>query len=299
MPDLPIVDPHFHLWDLSFGKHPWLAKRPLDRSIAGDLAPLAVSYLLEDYLADIKRQNVVKAVHIEAAWDPDDPVSETRWLQGVADRHGFPHGIVGRCRLHRPDAAQVLEGHAAHPNIRGIRQNLNWDKDPVRVMCERPDLLTDSAWREGFGRLNRHGFSFELQLYAGQMEDGARLARDFPDTQIILDHVGMPIDRDPEGLALWRRGMRLLAEAPNIAVKLSGLGMVDWHWTVDSLRPFILEAIDMFGLDRAMFASNFPVDKLYSSFDALYEAFKTIVAGFTEAERRKLFHDNAVRIYRL
>jgi predicted TIM-barrel fold metal-dependent hydrolase len=109
----------------------------------------------------------------------------------------------------------------------------------------------------------------------------------------------MPVDRDPEALALWRTGMRALAAQPNVWVKISGLGMVDWRWTEDSLRPFVLDTIEIVGPDRCMFASNFPVDKLYSSFDALYGAFKSIVSDFTKSEQRKLFSDTALAVYRI
>ena len=137
-----------------------------------------------------------------------------------------------------------------------------------------------------------------MQIYYPQMEYAYDLARTYPDTQIILNHTGMPVDRDPEDLAAWRKAMVRLAEAPNVACKISGLGMGDWKWTVDSIRPFVLHAIEAFGADRCMFASNFPVDKLFSSYDDLFNAFKAITRGFSAEERRKLFHDNAARFYR-
>jgi predicted TIM-barrel fold metal-dependent hydrolase len=131
------------------------------------------------------------------------------------------------------------------------------------------------------------------------MADAAALARAYPDVLIILDHAGMPVDRDEEGIRRWQRGMRELAAAPNVVVKISGLGTVDWNWTVESIRPFVLETIDAFGVFRCMFASNFPVDKLYSDFDTLYSAFREIIEHFSVDERQMLFHDNAARYYRL
>ncbi len=116
---------------------------------------------------------------------------------------------------------------------------------------------------------------------------------------MIVNHTGMPRDRDPAGLEVWRKGMRQLAERPNVSVKISGLGMSEPNWTADSIRPLVLETIDIFGTDRAMFASNFPVDKAWSTFDVLYDAFKTITTGFSDGERRAMFHDNAERIYRI
>jgi predicted TIM-barrel fold metal-dependent hydrolase len=295
----PVIDAHHHLWDLQNNKYPWLQERPLRRRLEGNIEPIAKDYLLKDYLEDIRNQNIVRSVHIQTGWDPADPVGETRWLQGVADRHGYPHGIVARASLDAPDIEQVLEGHLRYRNVRGIRHMINWHPDPAKTYVNRPDLLTTAAWRRGFGLLHRLGLSFDLQLYPSQMVDAAGLAHANPDTLIILNHAGMPVDRDEEGIRLWQRGIRELASASNVVVKISGLGTVDWKWTVGSIRPFVLQTIEAFGTSRCMFASNFPVDKLYSDFDTLYGAYREITASFSADERRKLFHDNAARYYRV
>lgn len=299
MDDFPIVDPHHHLWDLERFSYPWLSARPLPASVAGDVAPIAKSYLLDDYLADTAKQKVVKSVHVDAGFDPSQPVEETRWLQSIADQRGFPHGIVARAELHRPDVETTLASHCRFPNVRGIRHIVNWHPDPAKTYVTKPDFLTDPAWLRGFAQLKRYNLSFDLQLYPSQMADAAALAAAHGDTTIILNHAGMPVDRDPEALSLWRAGMRALGAQPNVWVKISGLGMVDWRWTEQSIRPFVLETIEIFGPDRCMFASNFPVDKLYSSFDALYDAFKSIVSDFSVGERRKLFSDTALAVYRI
>jgi predicted TIM-barrel fold metal-dependent hydrolase len=299
MNDFPIVDPHHHLWDLERFSYPWLGARPLPASVAGDVAPIAKSYLLDDYLADTTNQNVVKSVHVDAGFDPSLPVEETRWLQSIADQRGFPHGVVARAELHRPDVETTLAAHCRFPNVRGIRHIVNWHPDPAKTYVTKPDFLTDPAWLRGFALLKRFNLSFDLQLYPSQMADAAALAAAHGDTMIILNHAGMPVDRDAEALSLWRTGMRALAAEPNVWVKISGLGMVDWRWTEESLRPFVLDTIEIFGPDRCMFASNFPVDKLYSSFDALYGAFKRIVSDFSMGEQRKLFSDAALAVYRI
>jgi predicted TIM-barrel fold metal-dependent hydrolase len=300
MPDAQaVIDPHHHLWDLGRNRYPWLQARPFKPCLEGDIRAIAKDYLLEDYLADTCDQNVVKSVHLECGWDPSDPVGETEWLQRLADKHGYPHGIVARATLDSPEVEQVLEGHARYRNVRGIRQAINWHPDPVKTYVNRPDLIRTEAWRRGFGLLRRFDFSFDLQLYPAQMADAVALARLYPDTLIILNHAGMPVDRDAEGLNIWRRGISDLATVANVVVKISGLGTVDWKWTVDSIRPFVLRSIEAFGVSRCMFASNFPVDKLYSDFDTLYGAFRKITESFSADERRMLFHDNAVRYYRL
>jgi predicted TIM-barrel fold metal-dependent hydrolase len=300
MPDAQqVIDPHHHLWDLGHNTYPWLQKRPLTPRLEGDIGPIAKDYLLEDYLADTGQQKVVKSVHVECGWDPSDPVGETKWLQDLAEKHGYPHGIVARATLDAPDIEQVLEGHTRYKNIRGIRHAINWHPDPAKTYVNRPDLIRTEAWRQGFGLLRRFGLSFDLQLYPAQMADAVELARAHPDILIILNHAGMPVDRDASSLDLWRRGMRELAAVPNVVVKISGLGTVDWNWTVESIRPFVLQTIEAFGVSRCMFASNFPVDKLYSDFDTLYGALRKITQSFSVDECRMLFHDNAARYYRL
>lgn len=299
MAPVPVIDPHFHLWDLEHNVYPWLMQRPLPASVAGDVAPIAHSYSLKDYRAESARWQIIAAVHVDAGFDPADPIAETRWLQGIAAAEDFPQGIVAAAQLDDPAIADILAAQAAFPNVRGIRHIINWHRDPTKTYVQRADLLTDPLWNAGFARLRDYNLSFDLQLYPSQMVEAANLAARHPETAIILNHAGMPVDRDDDGLAQWRRGMEQLAAQPNVSVKISGLGMVDWHWTVETLRPFVLDTIAIFGIERCMFASNFPVDSLYSDFDTLFDAFDAIVTDFTDAERRALFAENARRVYRL
>ena len=298
MDNLPIIDPHHHLFDLDHGRYPWLQDEMLPR-VFGDYTAIRRNYLIDDYLADTKNQNVVKSVHLQVEYDHNDPVAETRWLQGIADKRGFPHGIVGFADLASPDVQAVIEGHSQYKNVRGIRQCLNFHRDPVKTFIGEPHLMSDPQWRRGYGLLKRFDLSFDLQLYYTQMEEALALARAFPDTPMVLNHTGMPVDRAPEEIAGWQKNMKLLASAPNVACKISGLGMGDWKWSVGTIRPFVLDAIEAFGVERCMFASNFPVDKLFSSYDTVFNAFKTITQDFSDGERSALFHDNAERIYRL
>ena len=297
MADLPIIDAHHHLYDVENNRYPWLQDgvKPI---VFGDYSPICKSYPIEHFLEDCRNQNVVKSVHLDVGFDPSDPVGETRWLQGLADKHGFPHGIVGYANLSMPNVRGILESHLAFANFRGIRQSLNYHPDPVKTYLERPGVSREPDWRRGFALLRDLGLSFDLQIYYPQMDEAYDLARAFPDTQIILNHTGMQVD-GPDHFDAWRRGMQHLASASNVACKISGLGMGDWKWTVDSIRPYVLAAIEAFGVDRCMFASNFPVDKLFSGYDAIFDAFKEITVGLSPEDRRQLFHDNAERFYRL
>ena len=292
-----IVDAHHHLWELSGGyKYPWLQDKPAGEGMLGNLAPIVRDYGAAEYCADTARYDVVKSVHIEAV--PADAIAEVAWLQEMSEGSGLPHAIVGRVELQKPDAEKLMAEHRGYRNVRGIRQIVNWHRNPRFTFTDH-DFLADDAWLAGFKLLRRYDLSFDLQIYPGQMAAAARLAAHNPETLIVLNHTGMPVDRDEAGVAAWRDGMKRLAAEDNVVAKISGLGMVDHGWTEASIRPFVLGTIDYFGVDRAMFGSNFPVDKLYSSFDALYGAFENIVAPFAEDEKNKLFHDNALRTYRL
>jgi predicted TIM-barrel fold metal-dependent hydrolase len=298
MRDIPFVDPHVHLWDLKRIYYPWLTPPFSDDGPNGSVEPIARDYLLDDYLADAARWNVAGIIHVDAGADASAALDETRWLQGLADERGMPQGIVAFAALDDPGVEPLLEAHAAHRNVRGIRHIVNWHPDPRRTYTPR-DVTRDEAWQRGFALLGKYGLSFDLQAYANQFSALAELIGRHPEIQVVINHAGMPVDTDSEGRALWTDGMSALAALPNLAVKISGLGFVHRPWTVELIRPYVLDTIDMFGTDRAMFASDFPTDKLFGTFDATLGAYAGIVAGFSGDEQRALFGRNAARIYRL
>jgi predicted TIM-barrel fold metal-dependent hydrolase len=284
-----MVDAHVHLWNLDTQNHEWLSDEWSESQAAylGDYTPLKRNYLVENLLDDFEGNDVVKAVHVQADWGGNQ-VDETRWLQSLADEHGFPHGIVARTDLRRPDATAELEDHLRSPNMRGIRQ-----------LALQPGLFVDPAFRRGFADLARLGLTFDLGTLWQGMDQGYDLVKAFPDTMFVVDHAGMPLDRAPEHLEGWRKAIRMMAAAPNVLVKVSGLGMGDHHWTVDSLRPMVLATIETFGPERSMLATNWPVDRLYSSYGELMAAYEAITSGFTPDELHGLWRGNAERFYRI
>jgi predicted TIM-barrel fold metal-dependent hydrolase len=297
MTAMQIVDPHMHLWDLERLHYAWLADPKI--TFSGDNRLLAQSYGPAQFLADAEGVEVLAVVHVEAAQDPADPIAETRWLQSLADAGGLPQGIVAYADLSHPDVETLLAAHTAHRNVRGIRQILNVHADPTFDYIGR-HYMREPAWRAGFAHLHSHNLSFDLQIYPSQMAEAAALAREHPQTTLIVNHTGMFVDRDHvAGWRAWRDGMRGLAACPNVRVKISGLGMFDHAWTVESIRPHVLETIDTFGVERCMFASNFPVDRLHGSYPAIWHAFAQVTAGASATEHAALFRDNARRIYRL
>lgn len=293
-PGLPIVDAHQHFWDIDRNYHPWLRDEPPVPFRYGDYRALRRRYLPEDYLADVRPFNVVKTVYVEAEWDPSDPIGETRFISRLRQETGFPTVMVAQAWLDRSDCASVLEQQAGFDFVRGIRHKPRANATPG---SGAPGGMTDAAWRAGYARLTPLGLRFDLQTPWWHLEEAGRLARDFPDTPIILNHTGLPGDRSPEALAGWKRALKALAACPNTAIKISGLGQPGRAWTADANREVVLTAIDAFGVDRSMFASNFPVDSLCARFDTIYSGFQAIVSAFAESDRRALFHDNAIRLY--
>lgn len=296
---LPIVDAHQHFWDLSMDRHPWLCREPpLAHFRYGDYAAIRRNYLPGDYLADAAGQPVVKSVHMEAEWDPADPLGETDWLMRQHERTGFPHAIIGQAWFARDDIAAVLARQAQCPLMRSIRQKPAAASSPERFAPGLPGSLADPAFRAGYALLARHGLHFDLQTPWWHLGEAAALARDFPDTLIVLNHTGLPADRGPDGLAGWRAAMEEFAAEANTAVKISGLCVPGERWTPALQREVVLATIDIFGAGRCLFASNFPVDSLWATYDEIFDGFRAITADLPAADRRALFHDNAMRIYR-
>ncbi|MCB1445205.1 MAG: amidohydrolase family protein [Rhizobiaceae bacterium] len=292
---MKVVDPHIHLWDLSTGLYPGLEKP--STGFIGSNEPIARSYMLDELLSEGGDEiEIVKIVNVEAF--PTDSVAETAYLQSLADRTGYPQGIVAGADLSRPDAEAMLERQASFANVRGIRQVLNMHPDPLYAYVAR-DYMADPVWMRNFALLGRHGLSFDLQLYPHQMRQAVDLVRAHPGIAVIVNHAGMFADRTLSGWRQWRDGMRALASSPDVAVKISGLGMLDTGWSLESIRPYVLETLDAFGCGRVMFASNFPVDKLFGTYTATWRAFAAIVSDLSDTEKQAMFSANAERIYRI
>jgi predicted TIM-barrel fold metal-dependent hydrolase len=316
-PDLPIVDPHHHLWD-----------RP------------GYPYLLPELLADLgSGHNIRATVFVECmsmyragGAAESRPVGETEFVNGIAAMSASGNygaalvcaGIVGFADLTLGDrVAPVLDAHiaAGGGRFRGIRHAAGWDaSDQVWNSHTRPPqgLYRSTAFRAGFAELTRRGLVFDAWLYHPQLADVVDLARAFPETTIVLDHVGGPVGIGPyagridETFASWKAAIPMLAACPNVVVKLGGLGMkigvFDFHRRPDPVgsevlaaayRPWIESCIEAFGTDRCMFESNFPVDKVTSSYAVLWNAFKRLAAGASPADKAALFAGTARRVYRL
>lgn len=295
----PFIDAHQHFWDLGSNPYPWLQDPDPIAFRYGDYTALKRDYLPADLARDTEGFAPAKTVHIEAEWDRANPVNETRWLSRLACKTGRPSASVAHAALDHPEVEAILTQQAAFPLVRGIRHKPVTAGSRAEARRQLPGSMDDERWRRGYALLARHGLSYDLQAPWWNLDQAAALALDFPGTQIIINHTALPADRSPEGLAGWRTAMEQVARCPNVAVKISGLGQRGLPWTQEANVPVIRDAIAIFGAERCMFASNFPVDSLVASYETILSGFVSAIADRPDVERRKMLHDNALRIYRL
>jgi predicted TIM-barrel fold metal-dependent hydrolase len=297
--DLPIVDAHHHLWDLEGDlTYPWLAND--EHAYMGDNSALRRSYLVPEYRRDTALHNVVATVHVEAECDRRRQVEETEWLTRMSMAHGMPNAIVAHAWIDEPNSEELIIRQKAFPLVRGIRTKPIISKGPGDSVRGQPRSMQDSRWRNGLSLLEKHDLSWDLRVTWWHLEEAAEVVREHPRLRVALNHTGYPLDRSPEALKVWRRGMEALAALPNnVHCKISGLTVLGQPWTLAANRLIIREAIRIFGVDRCMFASNFPVDGLKGSWDYLYSCFKKATAEMPLADRKKLFSENALRFYRI
>ncbi|MDH3747596.1 MAG: amidohydrolase family protein [Gammaproteobacteria bacterium] len=292
-----IVDAHHHLWDLNACHYPWLMARGVTRFF-GDPTPIQKNYLVADFRQDAVDYDLVASVHVQVGAAPGDELKETAWLQETGDDTGLPTAIIAFCELDSPEAPSFLDAQLTHSRLRGARQIVG-RSDEEDAITGSGGLVDQPVWRENLGLLGELGLSFDLQLTPAQVPRIAEVLAKTPDTKVALCHCGSPWDQSKAGIEAWRKGLRLLASLPNVYCKISGLGMFDHNWTVDSIRPIVESCIEIFGVDRCMFGSNFPVDKLHASYSQVWRAYEEITPGLSENEQARLFRDTARDFYRM
>ena len=302
MDDIQIVDAHHHLWDLNNEqtKYSWLMVTE-GEAFFGDYAAIRKSYLLEDYLQDSKNQNIIKSVHVQAEHDDDKPVNETAWLQSLADTHSskLPNAIVAYADFSNNNVTEILDAHQEYKNTRGIRQILSYNKEEPKYSHASEDFMKNSKWIENFKFIRNRNLSFDIQIYKHQMQDAVNLATKYDDILFILNHTGEPCYQSKEYIHSWENNLKKLASCENIVAKISGLGMFDSKWTIESTRIFVEKTIEIFGIERCMFASNFPVDKIFNTFDNYWNSYKEITKNYSNNDKKLLFSSNAEKYYRI
>lgn len=296
---VPIIDTHMHLWDLN-NHYAWLETNdPVLVNLGGNYDELKKNFLVEDYIALTEHHHIVKSIHIEAFGFEGNPILETQWLQKQSDQFGFPHGIVAHAPLHDPHVETLLKQHRQYPNVRGIRMVLNDHNDPLLKMAERGDYLRDPHWRKGFSLLSTYNLSFDLQMYDHQIDDVISLLQEYPETSVILEHLAWPLDFSETAFKIWQERMANIAHYQNVSLKVSGLGWIFKDVGSEVFSRYVKAGIELFGIDRCMFGSNFPPDRLFYSFDEAIMIFKTILSKYPEGDQAKFFYLNAKKVYRV
>lgn len=296
-----LIDAHHHLWNLDSHHYPWLQDDVDEGFFLGDYAPLRRNFLPTEYLAQSAGQRVLATVHCEAEHDRADQVAETRWVHQQHARFGFPNAVVAHVWFDRPDCEDIIARHLEYPLVRGIRSKPVTASRPELAASTRgqPGSMQDEAWLRGFALLARHGLSWDLRVPYWHLEEAAQVAAAFPHVPIVLNHMGFPWDRSAVGLEGWRKGMRALAAQPNVQVKISELGLRDEPWTLEGNRQVVKETLELFGIERCLFASNFPVSGLRIGYGDLVTAMSTLLEGYDSAQRDAFFWGNARDFYRI
>lgn len=291
-----IVDAHHHIWrqkDL-----PWLLG-PMQPRIFGPYEPIRRDYLIEEYISEARASGVAQSVYVQANWAPNRACDEVAWVSEAAAESGWPHGIVGYADFTVDDVRPQLDALTRYPLMRGIRQQFHWHENTMYRFAARPDLPTDPTVQRNVARLADYGWVFDLQVFSAQMEHAAALTRACPEVMFILQHAGMAEDLSNHGIAAWHAGMRRLAERPNVVSKLSGLGTFIHRNDPAHITAIVKETILMFGAERCLFGSNFPIEKLWCDYADLIDAYQKALSSLSKADLTAVFHDTASRVYRL
>ncbi len=291
-----MIDAHHHIWrqeDL-----PWLMG-PEQPRIFGEYGAIRRDYPIEEYLKDIQGKGIEKSVYVQANWEPSRALDEAKWVQSVSDEYGWPNAIIAYADFTVEDVRSQLDDLAAVDLVRGIRQQLHWHENPAYRFAPHADLSSDENVKRNMQYLADYGWSFDLQVFAPQMSGAAELVKHCPDVTFVLQHSGMLEDLTDAGMADWEEGMRKLAACPNMVNKLSAFGTFIHRNDPSFISDMIQRSVALFGADRCMFGSNFPIEKIWTSYDELFAAFKSAAAVFSQEQQDSIFYKTAMKVYRL
>jgi predicted TIM-barrel fold metal-dependent hydrolase len=293
---MDIVDSHHHVWRTK--DMPWLSG-PMVPRIFGPYEPIKRDYLIDEYIADATSGGITQSVYVQANWPLDQVLAEVRWLASLNEETGWPTAVVGSADLFSPDAVDVMKRQAELPVVRGTRLQLHWHEREEFRFASAPDRMKDPVLRRNIASLEELGWVFELQVFPGQMADAAALVAAVPDVTFVLVHAGMLTDRASDTVREWRDGLARLAQLPNVVVKLTGQGTFTRSLDPSFIAFVAEETLGWFGPDRAMFGTNFPVEKLWTSMPPLVAAWRDALAHLPAADQAAIFAGTARRVYAL
>lgn len=291
-----MIDAHHHIWrqaDL-----PWL-QGPEQPRIFGPYGSIKRDYLIEEYLDDIADNGITKSVYVQANWPVDKFEDEAAWVQSTSDQSGWPHAIVGYADFTVEDVRPQLDLLAKYSLMRGVRQQLHWHENPLYRFASNPDMCLDPVVQKNVARLADYGWSFDLQLFSSQMAGGAELANACPDVTFILQHADMLENTNDAGLSLWQDGMEKLAACNNIVTKLSAFGTFIHRNDPSFIKQRVEATVGLFGADRCLFGSNFPIEKIWTNYTALIDAFKQAAEALGADVQEAIFKTTAERVYKI
>jgi predicted TIM-barrel fold metal-dependent hydrolase len=291
-----IVDAHHHIWrqaDL-----PWLCG-PMQPRIFGPYEPIRRDYTIREYLDDVAGTGVTRSVYVQTNWAKECFEDEAAWVQRTADAQDWPHAIVAYADLSVDDVRPQLDRLARYPLVRGVRMQLHWHENPLYRFAASADLCANPVIRRNIAHLADYGWSFDLQVFPSQMRDAAALAQACPKIIFILQHAGMLEDLSFEGRSAWRAGMEQLAACPNVVSKLSGLGTFVHRNDPAHVADVLNQTVAIFGAERCLFGSNFPIEKLWTGYRSLVETHLAAAAQLSADQRDAIFRTTAMRVYRL
>ncbi len=285
------------MWDLDACRYPWLEEKGVVRFF-GDPAPIQRNYLADELREDASAYQLDGSVHIQVGVADGDEVTESTWLDDSARTSGLPTALIAYCDLSSENAQHILDQQQSIGRVRGIRHIVG--RSSVEDASTGSDtLLKNATWIENLASLRERDLSFDLQMIPRQVDSVADVLNSIPGLRVALCHCGSPWDQSTSGLASWRDGLRRLASYPDVYCKISGLSMFDHQWRVDSIQSIVDSCIEIFGADRCMFGSNFPVDKLHKTWDEIWGAYEHIAASYSAREQDRLFSGSAAEFYRI
>ena len=297
--DIEIIDAHHHFWDLNKNYYPFLRDKIDPNFFLGNYETIRENYLPIDYINDSRNHNVVGTIHCEAEWDRNDQVGETRWLKYLSLNNKFPNAIVAHAWFHKKNSEEIIAEQASFDMVKGIRSKpiTKFSQNSQEYLYE--GSMQDINWRNGLKLLEKYNLNYDLRIPNWHLEEAVEIVRFIPNTKVIINHAGFPWNRTDEGMDYWRKGIKLMSLEPNTFIKLSEFGVKGEDWNYYQNKKIIHELIDLFGPQRCMFASNFPVSKIKISFDDLYKNYKKIVKDFSDDEKKWLFAKTASEVYNL
>lgn len=289
----PIVDTHVHFFDLQHPilKYVWLEPAFTHPDLGNIDAMKSLLYDANALWAEARFANIESFVHVQAAIGTEDPVEETKWLTEMRKTSPAPFTIVAHTDLGTDDAMRQLDGHGESPYFVGVR---DFASEPYLASGE-----TNATFEASLVEMTKRGLVFDLDCGWPNMAAARALAERHPDLTIVLEHIGFPRKRDSEYFASWQAGIRELAKAPNVICKVSGVGMTDQRGVYADYEPWMTTCLEAFGAERSLVGSNWPLDRIVSSYDAIMDMYRRLVSSLSDSEQAAFLFGNARRIYRL